>query len=293
LRPSRRIGVLVLTGALAAGVVRAGETPGEGRAPTPAASARAAVDRFSARLLAAREEALGYFAAHVDAPDPSWLSLFGYLHRRFGVRVALRSGAGLHELRDGIARPDVYAIYRRIDDPGARVEKAAIAALPTAIDRITASALHCDRIALPADWLDILRKASRAGLYALTHAVLASEWTVENGCLERDDVRTLGEEQVLLLEKLIDGRAALAASQEAATDLWIEAMVMLDYAGAGARIRRPWVEDLLTLQRDDGGWPRHPRAVRSDPHATALALWLVLAQLDPAAPHIRWIAASS
>lgn len=250
----------------------------------------AAATPGDAPLRAARERAVRYFAERVETADPSWLAIFGYLHRRFGVDVRLAGGAELHGLRDGVARPELAAIYRRIDDPDARVDKAAIAALPTAIDRITASALHCDRIALPPDWVEILGKASRAGAYALTHAVLASEWTVENGCLPRRDVEALHGEQVRLLEQLVEQRAALAARFESASDLWIEALAMLTYSGAGARIRPEWIADLLALQRPDGGWPRHPRAARSDPHATALALWVVLGQLQPQAPPIRWLA---
>ena len=253
--------------------------------PTVAAAATP-----DASLRAARDRAVRYFAEQVVAADPSWLAIFGYLHRRFGLEVRLAGGADLHTLRDGIARPEVAAIYRRIDDPDARVDKAAIAALPTAIDRITASALHCDRIALPGDWVAILGKASRAGAYALTHAVLATEWTVENGCLPRGDVAALHAEQVRLLEQLVDQRAALAGRFESASDLWIEAMAMLAYSDASARIRPEWIADLLALQRPDGGWPRHPRATRSDPHATALALWVVLERLQPQAPPIRWIA---
>lgn len=241
------------------------------------------------RLALAQDRALAYFAA-VDAPDPSWLSLFGYLHRRFGVEARLASGQAAHALRDGVARPEVYAVYRRIDDPAAQVDKATIAALPTAIDRITASALHCDRIPLPPDWLAILARAARAGAYALTHAVLATEWTVENGCLRRDQVAALHSEQVGLLEALIETRAGLASRYESATDLWVEAVVMLSYSGAADRIRAGWIDDLLALQRPDGGWPRHPRATRSDPHTTALALWVVLQHRQPDAPAIRWIA---
>ena len=255
-----------------------------GATPTP--------DARAARLERAQTAALRYFATSVETADPSWLSLFGYMHRRFGIDARLASGASAHTVRDGVARPEVYAIYRRIDDPEAQVDKAAIAALPTAIDRITASALHCDRIPLPADWVEILAKASRAGAYALTHAVLATEWTVENGCRTRQDVTALHAEQVRLLEQLIDQRATLASQYESATDLWIEAMAMLDYSGAGDRIRAAWIDDLLSQQRADGGWPRHPRATRSDPHATALALWVVLAQRQPHAPPIRWIAPS-
>lgn len=251
-------------------------------------AAAAAADR--AAVGAAQARGVRYFAEQVTAADPSWLAIFGYLQRRYGIAVHLAGGAPLHGLRDGVARPEVAAIYRRIDDPAARVDKAAIAALPTAIDRITASALHCDRIPLPPDWVEILRRASRAGAYALTHAVLATEWTVENGCRSRQELAALHDEQVALLVQLVEQRDTLAPRLAAASDLWIEAMAMLVYSGAGTRLRPEWIADLLALQRPDGGWPRHPRAAHSDPHATALALWVVTAQLQPTAPPIRWIA---
>jgi hypothetical protein len=260
----------------------------------PAAATPApAPDERAGRLERAQASVLRYFATSVETADPSWLSLFGYMHRRFGVDARLASGAAAHTLRGDIARPEVYAIYRRLDDPDAQVDKAAIAALPTAIDRITASALHCDRIPLPEDWVAILAKASRAGAYALTHAVLATEWTVENGCRGRQDVTALHAEQVRLLEQLIEQRDTLANQYESATDLWVEAMAMLDYSRAGDRIRAAWIDDLLSQQRADGGWPRHPRAHGSDPHASALALWMVLEQRQPQAPPIRWIAPSA
>lgn len=251
-------------------------------APTP--------DARAARLAAARERGLAWFATAVATPDPSWLSLFGYLRRRFGLEARLAGGAAPDARRDPVARPEVDAIYRRIDDPHAAVDKAAIAALPTAVDRITASALHCDRIPLPADWPAILARASRAGGYALTHAVLATEWTLEHGCRPRADLAGLRAEQIELLVALVERRAALATRYAAATDLWIEALAMLDYAGAGDRIRAAWIDDLLAAQRADGGWPAHPRAARADPHATALALWALSTQLQPQAPPIRWLA---
>ena len=260
---------------------------------TRPAAATPAPDERGGRLERAQASALRYFATSVETADPSWLSLFGYMHRRFGVDARLASGATAHALRGGVARPEIYAIYRRIDDPDAQVDKAAIAALPTAIDRITASALHCDRIPLPEDWVEILAKASRAGAYALTHAVLATEWTVENGCRARQDVTALHAEQVRLLEQLIEQRDTLANQYESATDLWVEAMAMLDYSRAGDRIRAAWIDDLLSQQAADGGWPRHPRANRSDPHASALALWVVLEQRQPQAPPIRWTAPAS
>lgn len=255
-----------------------------------AVASRSSADDVAA-CRAAQARGLRFFAEQVTTADPSWQAIFGYLRRRYGIEAHLAGGAALHGMGDGVARPDVAAVYRRIDDPTARIDKATIAALPTAIDRITASALHCDRIPLPAEWVEILGKASRAGAYALTHAVLATEWTVENGCRTRREVATLHDEQLKLLTQLVEQRDTLTPRFESASDLWIEAMAMLVYGGAAARIRPEWIADLLSLQRPDGGWPRHPRATRSDPHTTALALWVVAAHLQPTAPPIRWIAA--
>jgi hypothetical protein len=241
------------------------------------------------RLEQARGRALNYFATQVRTPDPGWLSLFGYLHRRFGLEARLASGALPHQLKDGVGRPEVFAIYRRIDDPSAAITKQQIADLPTPIDRITATALHCDRIPVPDDWIEILRKGSAAGAYALTHSVVATEWTVENGCRARADVAALQQEQITLLVRFIEQRHELAGRFDAITDMWIEAVDMLYYIGARESVQSAWIDEILALQRDDGGWPRHPRAPRSDPHATALAIWVLLENLQPNAARIPWI----
>lgn len=237
----------------------------------------------------AKDRAIEYFRAHVHHADPSWLSLFGYMHRRFGLVVTLASGQPADDISSGVQRPDVFQVYRRIEDPRAAVGKLRIAELPTPIDRITATALHCDRIPLPENWVDVLRKASVAGGYALTHSVLATEWTVENGCLTRADVQALHADQIVWLVTFVQRRHDLRSKFEAITDMWIEAVAMLYYAGAGDMVRPEWVEEIAGLQNDDGGWSRNPQDKRSDPHATALALWVLLEQLQPDTPPVPWI----
>lgn len=245
--------------------------------------------RMDNPLARAQGMALSYFATHVRTPDPGWLSLFSYMHRRFGLEVRLASGRMVHQVTEGVGRPEIFAIYQRVDDPRAAISKQQIAALPTAIDRITASALHCDRIPLPDDWIEILRQGSAAGAYALTHSVLATEWTVEQGCRSRAEIAALREDQIGLLAGLIERRHELVDQFDAITDIWIEAVTMLYYVGARDRVRAEWIEELLAGQREDGGWPRHPSAARSDPHATALAIWVLCENLQPGAESIRWI----
>jgi hypothetical protein len=278
--------------ALSSGVSAALGTEAVSRqaAPVGAAAADSATPGAAraAALARAKARAVAYFAGAPIAADPGWLSLFGYMHRRFGLVVRNASGVPLHEVRAGVTRPEIYAVYRRIDDPAASVDKRQIADLPTAIDRITASALHCDRIPLPEDWPQILLQATRAGAYALTHAVLAAQWSVENGCVTRERLADVRREQETRLVDLVNRRDELTGRFDAATDIWIEAIAMLYYSGGGTRVRGEWLDSLLALQRPDGGWPRAPGAKVADPHATALALWVLLENLQPAPP-IAWI----
>jgi hypothetical protein len=242
-----------------------------------------------ARFEHAKDKAIAYFATRVRKADPSWLSLFSHMRRRFGLVVPLASGRPADDIGAEVRRPEVFQIYRRVEDPQAAVEKWQIAALPTAIDRITATALHCDRIPPPGDWIDVLHKGSAAGGYALTHSVLATEWSVENGCLRRAGVQELQTDQIALLVTLVQRREELRDQFDAITDMWIEAVAMLYYIGAGDMVRREWVEEIVRIQKDDGGWSRNPDEERSNPHATALALWVLLEYSKPDTPRTPWI----
>jgi hypothetical protein len=233
---------------------------------------------------AARDRALRFFETRVPRADPSWAAIFGHLHRRFGLEARSASGAPLHLPGPVAERPEVAAVYRRLFDPAATVAAERIAALPSAVDRMTALALHCDRVAPPPDFADALRRATELGGYALTHAALAGQWTLENGCAGFGDLRALQAAQVERLAALAGDREGVGAGHEAGYDVWIEALAMLHYVGAGSRVRPEWLAQLLGAQRADGGWSRSPGEDRSDPHATALALWVLLETLEPDAP---------
>jgi hypothetical protein len=239
---------------------------------------------------AARERAVQYFAVRVHSADPSWAAIFGYLHRRYGIEAVDANGRALHVPAEDERRPEMGAIYRRLWNADATVRIEQIAALASSIDRMSASALHCDRIPLPANWETVLRHASSVGGYALTHAVVAAQWTLDNGCRSAADLEGLQAAQVVFLERLAGTRDDLLASQEAGNDIWIEALAMLAYLGAEEKLRPGWLAALLASQNDDGGWSRGRRGAGSDPHPTALAIWVLSAQLQPDLPPVPWIA---
>lgn len=236
----------------------------------------------------ARARAIAYFGREVHSVDHGWSSIFDLLERRFDLTVRLADGSFAHGSSQ-VARPEDFVVYRRLLDPHARATRRQIADLPTAIDRVTATALHCDRLGLPEDWIGILRKATGMGAYALTHAVLATRWTLENGCLPPIALVALENEQIEALSGLIDDRHRLTERHDLATDIWLEAIAMLYYAGAGDRVREEWIDAVVATQRPDGGFPNHPNDARSHPHPTALALWILCEHLQPDARPVGWI----
>ena len=236
--------------------------------------------------------ALGYFEHSVSEADASWAGLFGYMHRRFGLVATDAGGKPLHATATTDPNDlDESRIYRRLDDPQAAVSVLDIEAMPSMIDRMTAAALHCDRIPLPSNWLAVLSRATEVGGYALTHAALAGQWTIENGCRDWSALTGLQRTQIDALVALAGSPDRLIAEFDTPIDLRLESMAMLGYLGAAGRIPHQWIEEVRASQRSDGGWPLHPALDQSDPHPTALALWVLLERRIPATERIRWIAA--
>lgn len=232
------------------------------------------------RFERAKERAVEFLSTRVREPDSSSWGLFAYLHRRFGLVLPMTS----ESRADGS-----FEIFRRVDDPRAMVESRQIAALTTERDRIAARALHCDRIPLPEDWITVLRNGSAAGGDALTHSVLATEWSVENGCVTRPAVQALQADQIAWLVTAAQQRDQLGDPAGPTTETWIEAIAMLCYVGSPNLVRPEWLEEILRIQNDDGGWPSSPTDPRSNPRATALALWVLLEHLKPKTPPTPWI----
>lgn len=242
-----------------------------------------------ARLSSALQRASAYLGT-LDHADPSWRGIFGYLQRRFGFELKLASGRFAHEpAAAGTGDPVLRGILARMDDATATADAATIAAIPSQIDRMTAVALHCDRLALPGNWAAVLEAAGRAGGYALTHAALASQWSVENGCLDAAEARRVQDGLATQLATLIQDRERLAATDPKITDVWIEAAGILTYIGHGQRVTPDALGALLAQQRSDGGWPLHPTSTESDPHATAVAIWALLEALHPERGPSPWL----
>lgn len=256
-----------------------------------AAIAASLVSCGAAPLERARDASVAYYATHVQQADVSWSYLPLYLDRRFGVEVQLASGLALTE--DGLAEVGdalpTIRVYRRLFRTAAPVDPEEISALESPVDRMLAVALHCSSVGLPNDWPTVLRRASERGGYALTHAVLAAQWSLENGCIDWLDLAPGRARQVEGLVALLDDQARLHSEDPRSADVWLEAFAVLHYIGASDRVRPAWLDTLLALQLPDGGWPEHPASDRSSPHATVFALWVLLEELQPGAAEVTMI----
>lgn len=242
----------------------------------------------ASRIRAALRRAAAYIRTFGET-DPSWRGVLGYLHRRFGVRFALADGRAADDPGTESGEPQSRAILARMEDRDAPTDAAAIAGLASQTDRMTAVALHCDRLPLPANWLEVLRAAGRACGYALTHAALASQWSVENGCIDVAAAAPVQAELADALVALVEDRGRLAETLPASADVWMEAVALLTYLGLPDSVSPEWIASILADQRADGGWAPASGKTTSDPHATVMAIWSLVEALHPNAEPSRWL----
>lgn len=174
-------------------------------------------------------------------------------------------------MRTGDKLADMLAVFRRLMDPGARATVADIDALHFPIDQVTSAALHCQTVPLPADFFLTLDEMVELGGYAMTHAIIASQWLLENGCVPAETIAVRRPQHVAALLRQIE------KEEGQLTDRRVEALATLFYIGAGDRARPEWLEFVLQRQLPDGHWPGYADQPQTPiAHTTLMALWMLL-----------------
>jgi hypothetical protein len=206
--------------------------------------------------------------------EPFVLLWLDVMHRRFGIA----------EFADALQRYDqVLAeeetvelrVFRRIADHDNPLQAEDLQALSFEVDRLTAPALYCNRLGLPANYSAMLIEAVNSRGYMLTHALLAWIWIQDNGC----EVPLPDD----FIEYMYRANAALIGDDPVVDDLELEAAAFLYLAGQGALVDDAFVERVIALQNDDGGWlPSSDTLGDSHWHATISALLLLLHVRYPA-----------
>jgi len=126
-----------------------------------------------------------------------------------------------------------------------------------------------------AEYEENVTKNAIAG-YWVTHVILCFRWLHELGY----DLEECGFEEPW--EEFADHLVNIAESQKAKTDLGYEAIAFLQYIDQGHRVEEAWIENILSHQTSEGGWPREPDK-DAHGHPTHLAVWALLEYINPQA----------
>lgn len=229
------------------------------------------------------ERAVAYLKANEMRLEPSVLLLADYLRRRYrrdDLALLVR------HLKPPRAEDDELPVqqeaFYRLFDGRWRWPQKRLKQITFAVDRLSVEAIYCDQWGTPPDFSKRVREHVLAGGYAATHAVLAMQWAVENGCVARKDAERL-------LENLMPKLVQVVEEDGEFTDKAIEMIGILGYLGRGDVIKPEWLQAVLDGQREDGGWAKQAALPESNGHTTMVALWCLLEAKHGDFPAVSWI----
>jgi hypothetical protein len=238
--------------------------------PEPAPEPEPTPEPKPSGLQPAIANATDFFEESGEPSNAYALLLLDVVHRRFGIAAFADALQRYDQIM--AVRPDqapLMRVFRRIADYGNPLQDWDLQEVSEDIDLVTVPALYCDRLGIPSSYASMLNRATRLGDYMLTHALLACIWIQENGC----EV-PLPDESI---ENMYRANAALIGDDPVVDDLELEAATFLYLAGQGALVNHAFVERVIAVQNDDGGWLRSSDTPGdSDWHTTVLGLLLLL-----------------
>jgi len=220
--------------------------------------------------------------------EPDALLMLDAMHRRFGIEdfadSLQRYDQVLSELPE--EQQPHLRVFRRIADAANPIRDEDWQAISADIDLFIVPALYCDPQRLPDNYVEMLSQAASEGGLQLTHTLLACIWIQENGCEE-----TLSEG---FMESVYNANAALIDEDPVVNEVELEAAAFLYLAGRGALVKDSFVQRVVTVQNDDGGWPASSAAPGSSYwHSTILGLLLLLHVENPAGSYPPMLASAS
>jgi hypothetical protein len=222
-----------------------------------------------------------------DSDEPDALMMLNVMYRRFGIEEFADALQRYDQiLAQGSSEASRMRVFRRIADHDNPLLVGDYQALTADVDFVTVPALYCDQVGLSAGYPVVLETAKSRGDYLLTHALLAWIWLQENGC----EVSLPSS----FIQDLYRANAALIGEDLVVDDLKLEAAAFLYLAGQGARVEDAFVDRVVAVQNDDGGWPvSSVKPGDSSWHSTILALFVLLHVEHPANSYPPMLAPAS
>jgi hypothetical protein len=236
-------------------------------------------------LQPAISKAIAFFEG---AREPYSLLMLDVMHRRFGIAEFADALQRYDEvLAKSLEQAPLLRVFRRIADYDNTLQAGDLAAVWKDYDQVTVPALYCDRFGLPENYPEFLELAVTLGGYWVSHVLLAWIWIQENGC-----EFPLPEG---FIEDLYLANAALIDDDPVVTDLEFEAAAFLYLAGQGTLVDDAFVERVIAVQNDNGGWSYSSDMPGSVPnwHVSILGLMILLHVEYPADSYPPMLAPAS
>lgn len=204
--------------------------------------------------------------------EPHALLFMDLIYRRYGVKDFSDALARYDEVLTEHPDAPKLRVLRRMADVDNPLQPDDWDYVTFPKDRVLVSAMYCDQLGLPDSFAEVLAIEAKAGGYALTHALLSYVFVQDNCC-------PLDLPEGFVEKLYADVAAIVDKSPGTINDIKLEAAAFLCLARQSARVNLHFVQRVVAIQNDDGGWGK-PDEGAGDPggsswHSTILALILL------------------
>lgn len=221
---------------------------------------------------AAIGQGLSYLQANEASVSPLQGLLLNYLQRKFDLNTKfMEFGASNASATATLSQVDAtdLKIHSRIAKPNDLPSSLPIQNAEP-INLMMMYATHCDHLALPSNYNELVQQNIAAGGYSLTHAGYSLERMKENSC--SFDTET----DQTMRRSIESGMVLIVNNEDTSTDLRYEAIALLQHMGRPDLVKKSWFDTIIAEQKSDGGWSVASDQAASSDHASVLALWALL-----------------
>ncbi|HRI27507.1 MAG TPA: hypothetical protein PK239_00760 [Chitinophagales bacterium] len=233
----------------------------------------------------AAEKAITYLAAPDSDMDWTISSVYSYLQRLYNLPPIQNPNHFLHKIdnSDDLLRTTGFRTLLQPDSPPNEADL--LHYQPNTLEYSMVQALGCKNMHPGERYLQEISLLADFGSYELTHAYLILQWLKEQQCAcVQLPYFTIVEQKIL--QQLL---SFLHSPQNNWSDVYIEALALLCYSHGSYYIKPEWLQPILALQQNNGGWLPVAGYEATSAHTTVLSLWVLLAYTSPPLNPQNWV----
>ena len=138
------------------------------------------------------------------------------------------------------------------------------------IDELMVKAYYCNKFGLDPNFYPQLSALAKGTEYDLAHALFIASLCINNSCGESFQLDSLQNTMSKRIQKYLKEDPSM-------TDINTEFVAFLFYAGKYDLIDRTYLEKIIQLQKEDGGWvgENYNNSKPYELHTTFLSIWVL------------------